>query len=39
MSEKILIKGNEAVGAALIAAGCKTYFGYPITPQSEVPEY
>lgn len=39
MSEKILIKGNEAIGAALIAAGCKTYFGYPITPQSEVPEY
>lgn len=36
---KVLIKGNEAVGAAMIAAGCTTYFGYPITPQSEVPEY
>ncbi|MGF0040083.1 3-methyl-2-oxobutanoate dehydrogenase subunit VorB [Peptoniphilaceae bacterium SGI.131] len=36
---KVLMKGNEAVGAALISAGCKTYFGYPITPQSEVPEY
>ncbi len=33
------MKGNEAVGAAMIAAGCTTYFGYPITPQSEVPEY
>ena len=39
MSEKVLIKGNEAVGAAMIAAGCKTFFAYPITPQSEVPEY
>lgn len=36
---KILMKGNEAVGAAAIAAGCKFFFGYPITPQSEVPEY
>lgn len=36
---KILMKGNEAVGAAAIAAGCKYFFGYPITPQSEVPEY
>ncbi|MDO5301549.1 MAG: 3-methyl-2-oxobutanoate dehydrogenase subunit VorB [Tissierellia bacterium] len=36
---KILIKGNEAVGAAMISAGCKTFFAYPITPQSEVPEY
>lgn len=39
MSEKILIKGNEAIGAAMIDAGCKTFFAYPITPQSEVPEY
>lgn len=36
---KTLMKGNEAVGAAAIAAGCKHFFGYPITPQSEVPEY
>lgn len=36
---KVLMKGNEAVGAAAIAAGCKYYFGYPITPQSEIPEY
>lgn len=39
MSEKrVLIKGNEAVAYAAIAAGCKCYFGYPITPQNEVPE-
>ena len=36
---KVLMKGNEAVGAAAIAAGCHYFFGYPITPQSEVPEY
>lgn len=36
---KILMKGNEAVGQAAIEAGCKYFFGYPITPQSEVPEY
>ncbi|NLY08592.1 MAG: 3-methyl-2-oxobutanoate dehydrogenase subunit VorB [Tissierellia bacterium] len=36
---KVLMKGNEAVGAAAIAAGCKYFFGYPITPQSEIPEY
>ncbi len=37
--EKILMKGNEAVGAAAIQAGCRFFFGYPITPQNEVPEY
>jgi 2-oxoglutarate ferredoxin oxidoreductase subunit alpha len=36
---KILMKGNEAIGAAAIKAGCKFFFGYPITPQSELPEY
>ena len=36
---KILMKGNEAVGAAAIKAGCKYFFGYPITPSSEIPEY
>lgn len=36
--ERVLIKGNEAVARAAIAAGCKCYFGYPITPQNEVPE-
>lgn len=39
MSEKILIKGNEAIGEAAIRAGCRYYFGYPITPQSELPEF
>lgn len=36
---KVLMKGNEAIGAAAIAADCKYFFGYPITPQSELPEY
>lgn len=39
MSEKILMKGNEAIGEAAIVAGCRHYFGYPITPQSELIEY
>jgi 2-oxoglutarate ferredoxin oxidoreductase subunit alpha len=34
-----LMKGNEAIGAAAIRAGCKYFFGYPITPQNELPEY
>lgn len=36
---KVLMKGNEAVGAAAIEAGCRYFFGYPITPSSEIPEY
>lgn len=36
---KTLMKGNEAVVQAAIAAGCKAFFGYPITPQNEIPEY
>lgn len=36
---KVLMKGNEAIGEAAIRAGCLHFFGYPITPQSEVPEY
>ena len=39
MSEKILMKGNEAVAEAAVIAGCRYYFGYPITPQNEVPAY
>lgn len=39
MAEKILMKGNEAVGEAAICAGCRYYFGYPITPQSELMAY
>ena len=33
------MKGNEALGQAAILAGCRHYFGYPITPQSELPAY
>ncbi len=36
---KILMKGAEAIAEAAIEAGCQAYFGYPITPQNEVPEY
>jgi 2-oxoglutarate ferredoxin oxidoreductase subunit alpha len=36
---KVLMKGNEAIGEAAIRAGCRYFFGYPITPQSELPEY
>jgi 2-oxoglutarate ferredoxin oxidoreductase subunit alpha len=39
MSELKLMKGNEALAEAAIRAGCDAYFGYPITPQSEVLEY
>jgi 2-oxoglutarate ferredoxin oxidoreductase subunit alpha len=34
-----LMKGNEALAEAVIRAGCDGYFGYPITPQSEILEY
>ncbi|MBR6359843.1 MAG: 3-methyl-2-oxobutanoate dehydrogenase subunit VorB [Lachnospiraceae bacterium] len=39
MSEKVLMKGNEAIAEAAIKAGCNFYFGYPITPQTEVAAY
>jgi 2-oxoglutarate ferredoxin oxidoreductase subunit alpha len=39
MSDKLLMKGNEAMAEAAIRAGCQAYFGYPITPQNEVPAY
>jgi 2-oxoglutarate ferredoxin oxidoreductase subunit alpha len=39
LAEKILMKGNEAIGEASVVAGCRHYFGYPITPQSELIEY
>lgn len=39
MKKKILMKGNEAAAEAAIIAGCRYYFGYPITPQNEIPEY
>ncbi len=36
---KKLMKGNEVIGEAAINGGCRYFFGYPITPQNEVPEY
>lgn len=39
MSDIRLMKGNEALAEAAIRAGCQAYFGYPITPQSEILEY
>ena len=39
MSEKVLMKGNEALGEAAIQAGCRHFFGYPITPQTELSAY
>ena len=36
---KKLMKGCEAIGEAAIKAGCRLFFGYPITPQNEIPEY
>jgi 2-oxoglutarate ferredoxin oxidoreductase subunit alpha len=36
---KVLMRGNHAVGEAAVRAGCRFYFGYPITPQNETPEY
>ena len=39
MSEKVLMKGNEAIAEAAIRCGCRHYFGYPITPQTEIAAY
>ena len=39
MAEKVLMKGNEAIAEAAIQAGCRHYFGYPITPQTEIAAY
>ena len=39
MSDKVLMKGNEAIAEAAIKAGCRHYFGYPITPQTELAAY
>ena len=36
---KVLMKGNEAIAEAAIQAGCRHYFGYPITPQTEIAAY
>ncbi|MBI5542253.1 MAG: 3-methyl-2-oxobutanoate dehydrogenase subunit VorB [Deltaproteobacteria bacterium] len=37
--QRMLMKGTEAIAEAAIRAGCKHFFGYPITPQNEIPEY
>lgn len=39
MTERVLITGNEAVGAGAMRAGCDCYYGYPITPQNELTAY
>ena len=39
MAERILMKGTEAIAEAAIRAGCRHYFGYPITPQTEIAAY
>ena len=39
MAEKVLMKGNEAIAEAAIKSGCLHFFGYPITPQTEISEY
>jgi len=39
MGEKLLMKGNEAIAEAALRAGCRHYFGYPITPQTEIAHY
>ncbi|MFA5561073.1 MAG: 3-methyl-2-oxobutanoate dehydrogenase subunit VorB [Eubacteriales bacterium] len=39
MAEVVLMKGNEAIAEAALRAGCRHYFGYPITPQTEIAAY
>ena len=39
MGEKLLMKGNEVIAEAALRAGCRHYFGYPITPQTEIAHY
>jgi 2-oxoglutarate ferredoxin oxidoreductase subunit alpha len=39
MGKTVLMKGNEALAESAIRAGCTHYFGYPITPQNEIPAY
>ena len=38
-TKMLLVKGNEAVAMGAIEAGCRYYFGYPITPQNDIPEF
>ena len=37
--DKVLMKGNEALAEAAMRAGCRFFFGYPITPQTELAAY
>ncbi|MCL2150299.1 MAG: 3-methyl-2-oxobutanoate dehydrogenase subunit VorB [Dehalococcoidia bacterium] len=39
MASKVLMKGNEAIAEGALLAGCRHYFGYPITPQTEIAAY
>jgi 2-oxoglutarate ferredoxin oxidoreductase subunit alpha len=39
VEKRLFMKGNEALAYGAIKAGCRYYFGYPITPQNEIPEY
>ena len=39
MANKLLMKGNEVIAEAAIRAGCRHYFSYPITPQTEIAHY
>lgn len=39
MGDKVFMQGNKALAESAIRAGCKSFFGYPITPSSEIPEY
>ena len=39
MAERLLMKGNEVIAEAALRAGCRFYFGYPITPQTEIAHY
>ncbi|MGE5529938.1 MAG: 3-methyl-2-oxobutanoate dehydrogenase subunit VorB [Patescibacteria group bacterium] len=39
MAERVMMKGNEALAEGAVRAGCRFFFGYPITPQNEIPEY
>jgi 2-oxoglutarate ferredoxin oxidoreductase subunit alpha len=39
VEKRLFIKGNEALARGAIKAGCRYYFGYPITPQNDIPEF
>ncbi len=38
-TKRIMCTGNDAIGHGALAAGCKFFFGYPITPQNEIPAF